>query len=88
VGACTRSRELTDLAWPLWFEPKRVPVPCSIVRRVRVACAHLPEAYEEQPFDEVRWRIRGRTLADLETRVGRIGTRTCVTFHAERSVTR
>jgi YjbR len=82
VGVRTGGRELTVVEWPLWFKATRVPVPPAIVQRVRLACAHLPEAYEEQPFDGFRWRIRGRTLADLETRVGEIGTLTCVTFHA------
>ena len=40
-------------------------VPPSIVLHVRAACAHLPEAYEEQAFAGVRWRIRTRTLADV-----------------------
>ena len=57
-------------------------VPDAIVRRVRAACAHLPEAYEEQPFEGVRWRIRGRTLAHLETREADSGPLTIVTFHA------
>jgi len=61
-------------------EPR--PVPPDIARRVRVACAHLPEVYEEQPFGGVRWRIRGRTLAHLETRHDDRGTLTFVTFHA------
>ena len=62
---------------------KALPVPSAIVDRVRAACAHLPEAYEEQPRAEVRWRIRGATLADLRTREddsGRVVT--SVTFHA------
>lgn len=42
-------------------------VPAQIVRRLRKACAHLPEAYEEQAFAGVRWRIRGRTLAHVVT---------------------
>jgi len=40
-------------------------VPPSIVRRVRMACARLPEAYEEPAFTGVRWRIRTRTLAHV-----------------------
>ncbi len=59
-----------------------IVVPDTIVRRVRVACAHLPEAYEEQPFEGVRWRIRGRTLAHLETREHNNVPLTIVTFHA------
>lgn len=42
-------------------------VPPSIVRRVRAACARLPEAYEEQAFTGVRWRIRTRTLVHVVT---------------------
>ena len=62
---------------------KHLAVPSTIVRRVRAACAHLPEVYEEQPRAEVRWRIRGATLADLRTRQDDDGTvLTYVTFHA------
>ena len=63
--------------------PTTLPVPTAIVRRVRAACAHLPEVYEEQPRAEVRWRIHGATLADLRTRQDDDGTVTSyVTFHA------
>lgn len=58
-------------------------VPAAIVQRVRLACAHLPEAYEEQPFAGFRWRIRGRTLAHLQTRELDGRTVTYVTFHAD-----
>jgi hypothetical protein len=58
-------------------------VPVSIVRHVRAACAHLPEAYEEQPYAGYRWRIRGRTLAHLVTIADPSGPlRTVVWFHA------
>src|SRR3954469_21285953 len=57
-------------------------VPEAIVRRVRAACAHLPDAYEEEASAGVRWRIRGRTLAHLVTIVAARGTRTVVVFHA------
>lgn len=57
-------------------------VPPQIVQRLRAACAHLPEAYEEQPFAGVRWRIRGSTLAHLVTRQYPHGPVTYVTFHA------
>jgi hypothetical protein len=44
---------------------------------------HLPEVVEEQPRAEVRWRIRGATLADLRTRQDDDGPPvTVVTFHA------
>jgi hypothetical protein len=42
-------------------------VPATIVRHVRAACAHLPEAYEEQAFTGIRWRIRTRTLVHVVT---------------------
>ena len=61
---------------------KHVEVPPAIVRRVRSACAHLPEAYEEEAFRGVRWRIRGATLAALNSREAANGTLTYVTFHA------
>jgi len=59
-----------------------VDVPAAIVRRVRVACAHLPEAYEEQAFAGVRWRIRGHTLVHVVTRDHEQGPVTYMTFHA------
>ena len=62
--------------------PPNVEVPASIVDRMRLACAHLPEAYEEESFGNVRWRIRGRTLVNLVT-VERPegGLLTTMTFH-------
>lgn len=54
----------------------------AIVRRVRAACAHLPEAYEEQAFAGVRWRIRGSTLVHVVTRDLEAGPVTYMTFHA------
>ena len=57
-------------------------VSLEIVQRVRAACAHLPEAHEEQAFAGVRWRIRGNTLAHLVTRERPEGPVTYVTFHA------
>ncbi len=56
-------------------------VPATIVRHVRLACSHLPEAYEEQAFAGVRWRIRGNTLAHVVTVAGAPAV-TYVTFHA------
>jgi hypothetical protein len=57
-------------------------VPDDIVRRMRTACAHLPEAYEERAFAGVRWRIRGRTLVHVVTVVRENGPVTHMTFHA------
>lgn len=57
-------------------------VPAAIVRRVRAACAHLPEANEEQAFAGVRWRIRGRTLAHVVTVDEPPAPVTMVFFHA------
>ena len=57
-------------------------VPDAIVRRVRTACAHLPEAYEEQAFEGVRWRIRGHTLVHVVTRDREEGPVTSMTFHS------
>ncbi len=47
---------------------KYLDVPADIVRRVRAAAAHLPEAYEERAFEGVRWRIRGSTVVHVVTR--------------------
>ena len=57
-------------------------VPEAIVRQVRVACAHLPEAYEEKAFAGVRWRIRGRTLVHVVTVERPDGPITYMTFHS------
>jgi hypothetical protein len=60
-----------------------VDVPEGIVRRLRLAVAHLPEIVEEHPRDDVRWRIRGQTMANVRTVVqpdGRLLT--AVTFHS------
>jgi len=62
--------------------PQYLDVPATIVRRLRVACAHLPEAYEEQAFTGVRWRIRGHTLVHVVTRELEQGPVTHMTFHA------
>ena len=60
-----------------------VDVPEGIVRRLRLAVAHLPETVEEHPRADVRWRIRGQTMANVQTVVqpdGRLLT--AVTFHS------
>lgn len=57
-------------------------VPTEIVRRVRLACAHLPETSEEQAFTGVRWRVRDSTVAHVVTRQSANGPVTFVTFHA------
>ena len=59
-----------------------VPVPVTIADRVRTACSHLPEIVEEHSYATVRWRIRGRTLADLKSREAQDEVITYVTFHA------
>ena len=57
-------------------------VPTKIVTRVRRACAHLPEAYEEPAWTGVRWRIRTSTLVHVVTRVQPDGLLTYMTFHS------
>jgi len=58
-------------------------VPPSIVRRVRSACAGLPEAYEELAFPcGVRWRIRTRTLVHVVTIDEEPAPVTVMWFHA------
>jgi hypothetical protein len=62
---------------------EHLDVPEGIVRRVRLACAHLPEAYEEAAYAGVRWRIRGRTLVHVLTRTNDQAVPvTFMTFHA------
>ena len=62
--------------------PEYAEVPAEIVRRVRAACAHLPEAYEEAAHAGVRWRIRGLTLVHVNAVVRESGPVTYMTFHA------
>jgi hypothetical protein len=40
-------------------------VPAAIVERLRPVCLGLPEAYEEEAWVGIRWRVRGRTFAHL-----------------------
>ncbi|MCL3817403.1 MmcQ/YjbR family DNA-binding protein [Aeromicrobium wangtongii] len=42
-------------------------VPPDVLARVRAICMSLPEAYEEQAWIGVRWRVRKRTIAHLLT---------------------
>lgn len=62
--------------------PEYAEVPAAIVGRVRKACAHLPEAYEDQPWTGARWRIRGRTLVHVVTIVHESAPVTLMTFFA------
>ena len=39
----------------------------EVEARLRAACAHLPDAYEEHPGQGVRWRVRKRTFVQLFT---------------------
>lgn len=56
-------------------------VPAVFVTRMRAACAHLPEAYEEQAFAGFRYRIRGNTLVHVVTRDAEPEPFTTMTFH-------
>lgn len=62
--------------------PEYLDVPADILRRVRAAAAHLPEASEEQAYQGVRWRIRGNTLLHVVTRISEQGPLTHMTVHA------
>jgi predicted DNA-binding protein (MmcQ/YjbR family) len=44
---------------------ERQDVPPEIVAKLRSVCGALPEAYEEDAWVGVRWRIRGRTFAHV-----------------------
>ena len=57
-------------------------VPATIVRHIRAACAHLPEAYEERAFSGIRWRIRTRTLVHVVTIDKEPDPVTVMWFHA------
>jgi YjbR protein len=65
-----------------WTMTEYAEVPETVVGQVRAACAHLPEAYEEQAFAGVRWRIRGRTLAHVVTIDDGRDVVTVLWFHA------
>ncbi len=41
--------------------------PPEVEARLRLACAGLPDAYEEHPGVGARWRVRKRTFAQLFT---------------------
>ena len=43
----------------------------AVVGRLRVICGELPEAYEEQAWIGLRWRIRRRTFLHVYTTDGR-----------------
>lgn len=49
---------------------------------MRVACAHLPEAHEQEAFAGVRWRVRDATVVHVVTRELDQGSVTYMTFHA------
>jgi predicted DNA-binding protein (MmcQ/YjbR family) len=80
-----------------WSYDSRVPeyadVPPKILRRVRSICMALPDAYEEEAWTGVRWRVRKRTFAHVLTVEGQAdsahtrasgtdGPATLVTFRA------
>ena len=57
-------------------------VPDEILRRLRLACAHLPEAYEQPAYEGVRWRIRTSTLVHVLCTEHEGRPLTHMTFHA------
>jgi YjbR protein len=46
---------------------EHVDVPAELVAKLRSICAGLPEAYEEQAWVGIRWRIRKQTFAHVLT---------------------
>ena len=68
------------------------PAP-DVVRRLGAIALALPDAYEEDAWTGVRWRVRGRTFAHVMVAqagyessyfdiTGRPGPETVLTFHA------
>ena len=47
--------------------PEYADVPTAVLRRLSRICTALPDAYEEQAWTGVRWRIRTRTFAHVLT---------------------
>lgn len=45
--------------------PRRIEPTADVVRRVAATAAALPEAYEEDAWTGVRWRIRTKTFAHV-----------------------
>lgn len=73
--------------------PRRIEPAPDVVRRVAATTAGLPEAYEEDAWTGVRWRIRMRTFAHVMVAqegyessyrdiTGDPTPRTVLTFHA------
>lgn len=73
--------------------PRRVEPTADVVRRVAAAAGALPEAYEEDAWTGVRWRIRQKTFAHVMVAqpgyessyrdlTGDASVRTVLTFHA------
>lgn len=73
--------------------PRRIEPTPDVVRRVAATAAALPEAYEEDAWTGVRWRIRKQTFAHVMVAqegyessyrdiTGDPGQRTVLTFHA------
>jgi hypothetical protein len=47
--------------------PEYADVPPDVLERVRPICLALPDAYEEEAWTGVRWRVRKRTFAHVLT---------------------
>ncbi len=45
--------------------PRRIEPDAAVVRRLAEIAARLPEAYEEEAWTGVRWRIRSTTFAHV-----------------------
>lgn len=48
-------------------EPGRAEVPAAVLAELRQVCLALPEAYEENAWVGVRWRVRKQTFAHVLT---------------------
>lgn len=59
-----------------------VDVPDDVRVALRVACARLPEVYEEPTSRGLRWRVRKRTFADVIGVDGGNGPATVMTFRS------
>jgi hypothetical protein len=57
-------------------------VPDEVLTGLRAACAHLPEAYEEQAWTGRRWRVRKKTIAHVLALDSAEGPTTIMTFRA------
>lgn len=82
MGVRNRSVRREEVASVAAIVTAYLEVPASIIARLRVACAHLPETDEVLTFRGVAWRVRKTTVAHVVTVDQEQTPVTVVSFHA------